>query len=134
MHLWNKDSFYRHSKSTDNVLADSGWHCSFCFKTIPEYVMKMQGFSHSDRIGGRLDLLDPKRIQDIICKGKDIFDMLPEAYSYVDLLSQMHLEPLTTAVNLPLFLIEHAERFKFLLPGGCVRQPETSTLDEDIKR
>lgn len=41
----------------------------------------MRGFSHSDRIGGRINLLDPARIQDVICKGKDIFGMLPEAYS-----------------------------------------------------
>ena len=77
----------------------------------------MQGFSHADRIAGRLNLLDPKRIQDTICKGKDIFGMLPEAYSvsthipnrmalsqvsdasdppcsqYVDLFSQMNLQP-----------------------------------------
>ena len=41
----------------------------------------MKGFSHADRIAGRLNLLDPKRIQDMICKGKDIFGMFPEAYS-----------------------------------------------------
>jgi beta-1,4-mannosyl-glycoprotein beta-1,4-N-acetylglucosaminyltransferase len=41
----------------------------------------MRGFSHSDRIGGRTDLLEPKRIQETICRGKDIFGMLPEAYS-----------------------------------------------------
>ena len=72
----------------------------------------MKGFSHADRIAGRLNLLDPKRIQDTICKGKDIFGMLPEAYSvsipqfynnkqvsellcsqYIDLVSQMYLQP-----------------------------------------
>ncbi|KAG6857710.1 hypothetical protein H0H87_004126 [Tephrocybe sp. NHM501043] len=54
----------------------------------------MKGFSHSDRIGGNMKLLDPRRIQETICRGKDIFGMLPEAYSYKDLLSQMSLEPL----------------------------------------
>ena len=77
-------SYYRHSKSTETILADSGWHCSYCFRTIPEYVIKMKGFSHADRIGGRIDLLDPKRIQETICRGKDIFGMLPEAYSVRD--------------------------------------------------
>ncbi|KAJ7502915.1 glycosyltransferase family 17 protein [Mycena galericulata] len=130
VHLWGQDSFYRHSQSGDTMLADAGWHCSYCFRTIPEYVTKMKGFSHADRIGGRLDLLDPKRIQDTICRGKDIFGMLPEAYSYVDLFSKLSLEPLTTGVGLPLFLIENAERFKFLLPGGCQREtfrPPTET-------
>ena len=41
----------------------------------------MKGFSHADRIAGRLNLLEPKRIQDTICKGQDIFGMFPEAYS-----------------------------------------------------
>jgi beta-1,4-mannosyl-glycoprotein beta-1,4-N-acetylglucosaminyltransferase len=81
VHVWNPDVYYRHGQSSDTVLADAGWHCSYCFRTISEYATKMQGFSHADRIGGRLDLLDPKRIQDTICKGKDIFGMLPEAYS-----------------------------------------------------
>lgn len=81
VHLWSGLSYYRHSKSTETILADSGWHCSYCFRTVPEYIIKMKGFSHADRIGGRINLLDPKRIQDIICRGKDIFGMLPEAYS-----------------------------------------------------
>ncbi|KAF9447192.1 glycosyltransferase family 17 protein [Macrolepiota fuliginosa MF-IS2] len=123
-HIWNDESFYRHSKSTERILADSGWHCSYCFRTIPEYVVKMQGFSHADRIAGRVDLLDPNRIQTTICRGKDIFGMLPEAYSYLDLFSQMSLEPLKTAVGLPRYLIENSERFRFLLPGGCRRGSE----------
>ena len=79
--IWDQDSYYRHSKSGERLLADAGWHCSYCFRSIPEYIVKMQGFSHADRIAGRLNLLDPKRIQDTVCKGKDIFGMLPEAYS-----------------------------------------------------
>ncbi|THU85036.1 glycosyltransferase family 17 protein [Dendrothele bispora CBS 962.96] len=122
VHQWNRDSYYRHSMSGDVALADAGWHCSYCFRTIPEYVTKMEGFSHSDRIGGNRALLEPGRIQEVICKGKDIFGMLPEAYSYRDLFSQMSLEPLKTAVYLPRFLLVNAERFKFLLPGGCERE------------
>ncbi|RDB25320.1 Beta-1,4-mannosyl-glycoprotein 4-beta-N-acetylglucosaminyltransferase [Hypsizygus marmoreus] len=122
VHLWRDNVYYRHSKSGDLLLADSGWHCSYCFRTIPEYIVKMKGFSHSDRIGGNMKLLDTQRIQETICRGKDIFGMLPEAYSYLDLLSQMSLEPLTSAVGLPRFLIDNAERFRFLLPGGCRRE------------
>lgn len=40
----------------------------------------MKGYSHSDRLAGRTELLEPDYIQDTICKGKDIFGMLPEAY------------------------------------------------------
>ncbi len=79
--LWTSNGFYSHRKTSDYMLADAGWHCSYCFKTIPEYITKMTGFSHSDRIGGQVELLDPNRIQETICTGKDIFGMLPEAYS-----------------------------------------------------
>ncbi|KAF8070442.1 glycosyltransferase family 17 protein [Lyophyllum atratum] len=120
--LWRPNLYYSHAKSGDRMLADSGWHCSYCFRTIPEYIVKMEGFSHSDRIGGNKKLLDPQRIQDTICRGKDIFGMLPEAYSYKDLLSQMSLDPLTSAVGLPRFLIDNAQKFRFLLPGGCQRE------------
>ncbi|KAH9485041.1 Beta-1,4-mannosyl-glycoprotein 4-beta-N-acetylglucosaminyltransferase [Psilocybe cubensis] len=122
VHMWNDNSYYRHSKSGERILADAGWHCSYCFRTIPEYAIKMKGFSHADRIAGRVNLLDPKRIQDTICRGKDIFGMLPEAYSYVDLLSQMSLKPGKSAVGLPRYLIEKSENFRFLLPGGCIRE------------
>ncbi|KAG6910570.1 hypothetical protein DXG01_009520 [Tephrocybe rancida] len=127
VNLWRPTLNYHHSLVKDagvddnRILADSGWHCSYCFRTILEYKNKMQGFSHADRIGGNMKLLDPRRIQETICRGKDIFGMLPEAYSYKDLLSQMSLEPVTSAVGLPQFLIENAANFRFLLPGGCKR-------------
>ncbi|ESK93626.1 glycosyl transferase family 17 protein [Moniliophthora roreri MCA 2997] len=127
--LWSDKSYYRHSMSTNRMLADAGWHCSFCFRTIPEYIQKMKGFSHSDRIGGNMDLLNPKKIQERICSGKDIFGMLPEAYRYADLLAQMSLEPQTSMVGLPRYLLKNAERFKFLLPGGCKRGPQD---DENV--
>ncbi|KAJ7594639.1 glycosyltransferase family 17 protein [Mycena floridula] len=134
---WTRSSFYRHSLSTPNILADSGWHCSYCFKTLPEYVVKMKGFSHSDRIGGRINLLEPSRIQSTICTGKDIFGMLPEAYTYADLLSQMNPLAQTSAVGLPRFLIVNALRFKFLLPGGCKRDSAASGsrkgIDDDLE-
>jgi len=120
--LWSFDSYYRHSKSTELILADAGWHCSYCFRTIPEYVVKMQGFSHADRIGGRINLLEPKRIQQTICRGKDIFGMLPEAYRYADLLAAMNPVPQSSAIGLPKHVLLNAQRFKFLLPGGCKRE------------
>jgi len=120
--VWSSASYYRHSKSTENVLADSGWHCSYCFRDLSEYSQKMRGFSHSDRIGGRMDLLEPARIQQNICRGKDLFGMLPEAYSYTDLLTQMSLTPMTSGLGLPQFVLQNADRFRFLLPGGCMRE------------
>ncbi|THH05196.1 hypothetical protein EW145_g4972 [Phellinidium pouzarii] len=107
--------YYRHSLATQTALADAGWHCSYCFRSLSEYTEKMRGFSHADRIGGDERLLDEERIQAVICKGEDIFGMLPEAYSYGDLLSQMS----RSAVHIPGYILENTERFRFLLPGGC---------------
>ncbi|KAK7054651.1 hypothetical protein VNI00_003114 [Paramarasmius palmivorus] len=124
VNLWNIGTGYGHVKRSDKALADSGWHCSYCFRTIPEFVTKMQGFSHSDRIGGKMDLLKPESIQQKICNGDDIFGMLPEAYSYLDLFYQMNLRPEKSMVGLPKYLLLNAERFKFLLPGGCQRDED----------
>ncbi|KAE9403729.1 glycosyltransferase family 17 protein [Gymnopus androsaceus JB14] len=105
--VWNPTkSYYRHSKSTEN------------------YVQKMRGFSHSDRIGGRMDLLEPARIQQNICLGKDLFGMLPEAYSYTDLLSKISLTPMTSGLGLPQYILLNPDKFRFLLPGGCMREVE----------
>ena len=50
VHKWVKGkSFYKHSKSTEVSLADSGWHCSFCFRTLNEFVLKMKGAFHPFR-------------------------------------------------------------------------------------
>lgn len=127
--MWRNDVIYRHSQRGERALADAGWHCSYCFRTVREYVVKMTGFSHSDRIGGNMRLLDERRIQDTICHGKDIFGMLPEAYSYRDLISQMNLEPSKTAVGLPRYLINNAKDFRFLLPGGCMRETQAPTAE-----
>lgn len=43
VHEWGPTSFYRHGKVSENILADSGWHCSFCFATLSEFVAKMTG-------------------------------------------------------------------------------------------
>jgi beta-1,4-mannosyl-glycoprotein beta-1,4-N-acetylglucosaminyltransferase len=43
VHEWNNQSYYRHSQASNNLLADSGWHCSYCFPTLNDFVTKMQG-------------------------------------------------------------------------------------------
>lgn len=101
VHDWaDKISDYSHSMQSNLALADSGWHCtyvgrschclnsahtalSYCFRYIDEFVTKMRGFSHADRVGGSRRLLASKRIQDVICTGKDIFDMLPEVRPFL---------------------------------------------------
>ncbi|TFK48439.1 glycosyltransferase family 17 protein [Heliocybe sulcata] len=122
VHLWKdgEGAGYGHSQVADHMLADSGWHCTFCFRTIGEFVTKMRGYSHADRVTDP-SLLDPRRIQDIICAGDDIFGMLPEAYRYKDLFALLNKDPSPSAVHVPLYVLQNSERFHFLLPGGCIR-------------
>lgn len=123
--LWEEPAaYYRHSQSSDVALADSGWHCTFCFRHLDEFVQKMKGFSHYDRVGGDESLVDPANIQQRICEGKDVFGMLPEAFSYKDLLAWAQPDPSKTGIGLPLYLLQHPERYPFLLPGGCVRRDD----------
>ncbi|GFZ19052.1 beta-1,4-N-acetylglucosaminyltransferase family protein [Actinidia rufa] len=72
---------YAHFRRTDYLLSDAGWHCSFCFRQISEFVFKMKAYSHYDRVRFS-HYLNPKRIQDIICKGADLYDMIPEEYTF----------------------------------------------------
>ncbi|XP_061350733.1 uncharacterized protein LOC133295876 [Gastrolobium bilobum] len=123
-HVYGHWTPYRHSRQTDAILSDAGWHCSFCFRYISEFVFKMTAYSHADRVKQK-SFLSHSRIQDLICKGDNLFNMLPEEYSFKELIKKMGPIPRSaSAVNLPAFLIENADKFKFLLPGGCLRTPE----------
>uniref|UniRef100_A0A7N0T7G6 Uncharacterized protein n=1 Tax=Kalanchoe fedtschenkoi TaxID=63787 RepID=A0A7N0T7G6_KALFE len=115
---------YAHYRQSDLLLADSGWHCSFCFRRISEFTFKMRAYSHSDRIRFQ-HFLNPKRIQDVICKGADLFDMLPEEHTFRELIGKMGNIPHSySAVHLPAYLLNHADEYKYLLPGNCVRESE----------
>jgi beta-1,4-mannosyl-glycoprotein beta-1,4-N-acetylglucosaminyltransferase len=120
-HLFTERTLYRHSRQSNLILADAGWHCSFCFRTIKDFVFKMKAYSHADRVRQQ-SFLNPERIQKIICNGEDLFDMLPEEYTFRDLFNKMGPIPKSaSAMHLPSYLIENADNFKFLLPDGCLR-------------
>ncbi|XP_010258581.1 PREDICTED: beta-1,4-mannosyl-glycoprotein 4-beta-N-acetylglucosaminyltransferase [Nelumbo nucifera] len=123
-HVFGPRTRYRHSRQTDVILSDAGWHCSFCFRHIKEFVFKMTAYSHADRVRRR-DFLDYSRIQKIICRGDDLFDMLPEEYTFRELIKKMGSIPRSvSAIHLPAYVIQNSDKFKFLLPGGCVRSPK----------
>lgn len=123
-HVTGPRTRYQHSRQTDLIFSDAGWHCSFCFRNIADFVFKMTAYSHADRVRKK-DFLRHSRIQEIICKGNDLFDMLPEEYSFKELFKKMGSIPRSaSAVHLPAYLIQNADKFKFLLPGACLRKPE----------
>ncbi|KAL5539768.1 hypothetical protein UlMin_045146 [Ulmus minor] len=120
-HIYGPQTHYRHSRQTDHILSDAGWHCSFCFRRIQDFMFKMTAYSHADRVT-RKDFLNYSRIQKLICRGDDLFNMLPEEYTFKELIKKMGPIPRSaSAVHLPAYLIKNADKFRFLLPGGCLR-------------
>lgn len=113
---------YVHYRQSDYLLADSGWHCSFCFRKISDFVFKMKAYSHADRVRFT-HYLDPKRIQKVICNGANLYDMLPEEYTYRELIGKMGPIPHSySAVHVPWYLLNNADKYKYLLPGNCIRE------------
>ncbi|KAJ3334778.1 hypothetical protein HDU91_002529, partial [Kappamyces sp. JEL0680] len=113
---------YGHGRASDLILADAGWHCSWCFKTLQDFRFKMEGYSHADRVHFA-EILDLERIQSVICEGSDIFDLYPEAYSWSDLITKMgNIPRQASAIELPKALLKEPVKFGFLLPGGCKRE------------
>ncbi|CAO2828570.1 unnamed protein product [Amaranthus hypochondriacus] len=113
---------YAHFRQTDLILTDAGWHCSFCFRHISDFVFKMKAYSHTDRVRFS-HYLNPKRIQEIICKGTNLFDMLPEEYTFRDMIGKLGAVPRSySAVHLPAYILQYAEKYKYLLPGNCIRE------------
>jgi beta-1,4-mannosyl-glycoprotein beta-1,4-N-acetylglucosaminyltransferase len=113
---------YVHYRQTDVLLADSGWHCSFCFRYIRDFTFKMRAYSHNDRVRFS-HFLNPKRVQNLICQGADLFDMLPEEHTFREIIGKMGPIPHSfSAVHLPAYLLKNAEKYKYLLPGNCLRE------------
>ncbi|KAK4272120.1 hypothetical protein QN277_020714 [Acacia crassicarpa] len=113
---------YAHYRQSDVLFADAGWHCSFCFRHISDFIFKIKAYSHTDRVRFAR-FLNPSRIQDVICKGDDLFDMLPEEYTFKEIIGKLGPIPHSySVVNLPEFLLNNAKKYKFLLPGNCKRE------------
>lgn len=113
---------YAHYRQSDDILVDAGWHCSFCFRRISEFIFKMKAYSHCDRVRFS-HFLNPKRVQKVICQGDDLFDMLPEEYTFKEIIGKMGAIPHSySAVHLPSQLLQDPKRYKFLLPGNCLRE------------
>ncbi len=134
VHAWSStDTWYNHGKNSDKILLDAGWHCSSCFRRISDYQFKMQSYSHSDRLFGNRhwrQLLQPNVILDHVCNGKDLFDMLPEAYTWSELLHRWNGETKSNSTaNLPRALSEKQKQFDFLLPGGCRDRDLSSKIE-----
>lgn len=124
VHIYDPEwTGYTHSRRSNYIFAESGWHFSFCLRHINDFIFKMTAYSHADRVRSK-SFLDPDRVQSVICEGRDLFDMLPEEYTFRELLTKMGRIPKSySAVHFPAYLLENADKFKFLFPGNCIREP-----------
>lgn len=87
----------------------------------------MLSASHIDRLRKRPNyqrFLSLEAIQKRICNGKDLYDMLPEVYSWGDLINFWGgARHEGGGTSLPQAVVLNWQRFSFLLPGGCIREP-----------
>lgn len=82
----------------------------------------MTSFSHSDRVTEQ-HLLKKENIRRKICDGSNIFDMFEEAYTFKELFRKLGKLPRQlSTIGIPTAVVDRHEYFKFLLPGGCVRE------------
>jgi len=102
-------------------LADAGWHCSWCFPSLEDFQSKMASYSHVEH--NLPQFRDPKRIQEYICAGKDLFDRWVDAYSFKELIQTWdgRFEKQNSVNGLPEFLVQNQKRFSYLIPGNCKR-------------
>lgn len=83
----------------------------------------MKSYSHSDRISAPR-LLDQKVIEEKFCSGDDPFEMLPEASSFSALVALNNRVKMQGVSHVPQFVARNADRFRYLLPGGCKNREE----------
>jgi len=113
--------FHQHS---ERLIADAGWHCTWCFRYLEDFQAKMSGYSHADRFSDP-DYEDARFIQSLICTGTR-----PEGAYWIEVSRSWfeivwHLRPLEARNSLqgaPAFLRlkQHLDRFQFL-GSNCTR-------------
>jgi len=114
------NNFLSHGKLTDTILADAGWHCSFCFPYLDDFLWKMDSWGHNERV--KPHHRTKEHIQKVICDGSDMFEIWVEEYTYKDLICNSGPMPkITTLVGLPKYFVENQMKFPYLRPGSCVR-------------
>jgi len=134
---WRRGTEYTHNRSEKGkrLLLHAGWHCTFCFRNIADFQFKMVAFSHADRLLYPEKMLNPRYIQDRLCSGKELFGMLPEAFSWKELWDALGAFPKAKVGELPKALIQDIAKregkYSFLLPGNCQRK-DTEEAQNDF--
>jgi len=115
---------YSREMSAEVVLADSGWRCNFCYRKIAEFVQKSKEVHILDRhsFDPSSSSFSRKRIHEALCSGKDIFGAFPGTSSYRGMFQPTNMIPSKSMVGIPRGVIESADDYAYMLPGGCRRE------------
>ena len=83
----------------------------------------MRAYSHSDRLRDPDSTLSRAALQRATCAGDDPSGYPAEVYTFRDAAARWGSPPRSaSAVGLPRWLLLNRARFRYLLPGGCVRE------------
>ncbi|KAJ9162009.1 Glycosyl transferase family 17 protein [Coniochaeta hoffmannii] len=83
-------------------LWNAGWHCSSCFRTMDEFLNKMQSFSHTWMNGE--EYRNKERIADRVRRGKDVWDRTRDQFDRIE-----------GNKDVPQVLLENPEKYRYLL-------------------
>ncbi|KAF4704975.1 hypothetical protein FOZ63_019738, partial [Perkinsus olseni] len=81
------DSSFTHGPAgSEVVMADAGWHCSWCLQSLSQFKAKALGYSHQDRFLHRKIATSSTEFQRRICQRLPTVDgFIPEAYEYKEM-------------------------------------------------
>jgi len=89
-------------KSEITDLWNAGWHCSSCFSTIEEMLLKMKSFSHTNLNAEKFR--NKERIVDRVRRGKDLWDRWFQWYVRVN-----------RNEDVPLYVKENESKFGYMI-------------------
>ena len=112
---------------TRMVVANAGWHCSWCFPRIEEFVHKLKTYVHTEL--SLKQYYEIPRIKRYICTGEDLFDRYPETFTVRHAIMALYLEggriDRHRIIEAPRLIMQKPEKFGYLLPGNCRREGPT---------
>jgi len=126
--------FPNHGICTDTLIWDGGWHCSWCYKYLEDFIWKMHSYSHNDR-AWRNPSMDT--VQSIVCDGASIWSpyVIDGAESFLDVFAKFRpAKSVKSYVDIPQYIVNNAEKYKHLLPGNCIRpstRPDSNFLESE---
>jgi beta-1,4-mannosyl-glycoprotein beta-1,4-N-acetylglucosaminyltransferase len=125
-----------HQKIGNFLMLHSGWHCSWCFKTLDQFRFKMDAGVHHDRSSSNLNspnYISDATINDRLSRGEPPLERTyerPESYTFHDAIHRWYEKWNVNGRQfskhdmnlLPIALNESPKKFHYLIPGGTIQR------------